>query len=70
MLRATILCAVATRASAFGLASASRASSVRRMTAPAMANFFDFSATKIDGSDVSMADYKGKPTLILNVASL
>ena len=47
-----------------------------RMMAPArmstvnMAGFYDFSATKIDGSAAPMSAYKGKPTLILNVASL
>ena len=69
MLRATMLCGLASGASAFGLASVSPLSSVRRMSSPEM-SFFDFKATKIDGSEVSMADYKGKPTLILNVASL
>ena len=33
-------------------------------------NFHDFSATAIDGSAVSMGDFKGKPIVVLNVASL
>jgi len=33
-------------------------------------SFYDFSATKIDGTAVSMSEYKDKPVLILNVASL
>jgi len=32
--------------------------------------FFDHSAVAIDGSKVDMSSYKGKPVLILNVASL
>ena len=35
-----------------------------------MATLYDFSATTIDGKEASMADYKGKPVLIVNVASL
>ena len=34
------------------------------------ADFYDFSAKTLDGKDQSMSDYKGKPVLILNVASL
>lgn len=30
----------------------------------------DFSANLLDGTAKKLADYKGKPTLILNVASL
>jgi hypothetical protein len=33
-------------------------------------SFFDQSATAIGGETVSMSTMKGKPTLILNVASL
>ena len=32
--------------------------------------FYDFSGDKIDGSTVSMSAYKGKPILIVNVASM
>ena len=71
MLRATMLCAVASRAAAFGVsARASTVSSVRRMSAPAMGSFYDFKANKLDGSAASMDAFKGKPVLILNVASL
>jgi len=41
-----------------------------RMSSVAMASFHDFSATTLDGKETSFADYKGKPTLVLNVASL
>lgn len=41
-----------------------------RMSAPVMESFHDFKATTLDGKEASMADYKGKPVLILNVASL
>jgi hypothetical protein len=44
--------------------------SASRMSAPSMADFYDFSAKTLDGKDQSMSDYKGKPVLILNVASL
>ena len=30
---------------------------------------YDFSSKKIDGSDLNLSDYKGKPILIINVAS-
>jgi len=53
-----------------GTASGMRVSNVRAMSSPTMSAFFDFSATKLDGSEGSMAACKGKPTLILNVASL
>ena len=36
----------------------------------AQADFYDFSAKTLDGKETSMSDFKGKPTLILNVASL
>ena len=32
-------------------------------------NFYDFTAKKINGTEVSMSDYKGKVLLILNTAS-
>jgi len=35
-----------------------------------MADLYDFSAKTLDGKDVKFSDYKGKPVLILNVASL
>jgi cytochrome oxidase Cu insertion factor (SCO1/SenC/PrrC family) len=38
--------------------------------AVSMANFHDFSATALDGSKVDMSSFKGKPILILNIASL
>ena len=34
-----------------------------------MSKFYNFSMTAIDGSEKSMADYKGKPLLVVNVAS-
>ncbi|KAL1522241.1 hypothetical protein AB1Y20_021877 [Prymnesium parvum] len=39
-------------------------------SAISMASFHDFSATSLGGKELSMADFKGKPVLILNVASL
>ncbi len=32
-------------------------------------SFYDFSATSIDGKEISMSDYKGKVVLVVNVAS-
>jgi hypothetical protein len=46
----------------------SRSSSSR--SAVQMASLYDFSETKLGGGEVSMADFKGKPTVIVNVASL
>jgi len=40
-----------------------------RMGSASMA-FHEFSATTIDGAAAPMSAYKGKPVLILNVASL
>lgn len=34
-----------------------------------MKSFYDFSAIKMDGQEVSMRDYKGKAVLIVNTAS-
>jgi len=38
--------------------------------APASRTIYDFNMKNIDGKDVSLADYKGKVVLIVNVASL
>jgi len=46
------------------------ASVAGRVSSPEMATFYDFSATKIDGTKDDFSAYKGKPVLILNVASL
>lgn len=55
------------------LVSLSTAHSARiaNRAAPPLMNMNDFKATKLDGADVNLADLtKGKPTLVLNVASL
>lgn len=39
------------------------------LTAPATKTIYDFKPKDIDGKDVSLADYKGKVVLIVNVAS-
>lgn len=41
-----------------------------RSSSVSMASLYDFSANKIDGTPVKFDEFKGKPTLILNVASL
>ena len=43
---------------------------MRAMSTTMADSFYDFEATAIDGKKVSMSDFKGKPVLILNVASL
>ena len=35
-----------------------------------MATLSDFKANKLNGTAVSLGDYVGKPTLVVNVASL
>ena len=61
-------------ASAYGFApghaAAVRPHGARTAVSPTMSAFYDFSATKIDGTAAEFSSYKGKPVLILNVASL
>lgn len=38
--------------------------------AVSMASLHDFAATALDGTEVAMSGFQGKPVLILNVASL
>jgi len=56
-------------ASAFSVGGV-RSDAVARASTPNMASLYDFSATTLDGKEKKMSDYKGKPALILNVASL
>lgn len=71
MLRFATIALGAEAAMGFSVApTTARATSAARMSTATMASFYDFSATKIDGSAAPMSAYKGKPTLILNVASL
>ena len=35
-----------------------------------MSTISDFKANKIDGTEVDLSSFQGKPTLVLNVASL
>ena len=67
MLKMALLMGVAGRATAFG--AVGRAAVRTRVTTPSM-GFYDFSATTIAGAASKMSDFKGKPVLILNVASL
>jgi len=70
MLRVSVL-AMATRAiSGFAVGTSGAVRSMSRTAAPLMSSFHDFSAKTIDGVETPMSTYKGKPTLILNVASL
>lgn len=68
MLRTTIIAATVAQGGALTVGFGARAAH-SRMSAPSM-DFFSFSANKIDGTACSMEEFKGKPTLILNVASL
>ena len=38
--------------------------------AVSMTSISDFKATKIDGTEIDLSSFKGKPTLVMNVASL
>jgi cytochrome oxidase Cu insertion factor (SCO1/SenC/PrrC family) len=51
-------------------AGGSRVGPAGRMAAAQMSTLSDFSLTAIDGKPIDMASFKGKPVLILNVASL
>ena len=57
-----------TLGSAFNVGISSRGVAAR--AAVSMSTLVDFSANKIDGSKVDFKSFAGKPTLILNVASL
>ena len=71
MFKLTCIAAVASQAAGFGLSSAApHARALSRMSSPAMSSIYDFSAKTIDGKDTKLSDFKGKPVLILNVASL
>lgn len=69
MLRITTI-ALSTSAAYGFVAGSAPATRGMRSASPAMSVFFDQSATALDGSAVDFSAYKGKPTLILNVASL
>ena len=60
---------LAARASALNIGTSVRGVAGRAGT-PAMKGFYDFSAPLNNGKTQKMNAYKGKPTLILNVASL
>ena len=60
---------LAARASALNIGPSVRGVAGRAGT-PAMKGFYDFSAPLNNGKTQKMNAYKGKPTLILNVASL
>eukprot|EP00967_Tisochrysis_lutea_P075674 scaffold102030_cov32-Tisochrysis_lutea.AAC.3 len=58
-------------ASASGLSLGRPAVGARmRASSVSMASLYDFEANTIDGKPVKFDSFKGKPTLILNVASL
>lgn len=67
MLRTLSLLGTATIGSAFNAGVSSRAMS---RAAVSMSSLKDFSANKIDGSKVDFKSFVGKPTLVVNVASL
>ena len=53
---------------AVGAASPTRTHSLASM--PVMSSLYDFSANTIDGKAIDFNAFKGKPVLVLNVASL
>jgi hypothetical protein len=70
-LRCAIVAAAVGRAAGYGLSNAMPgAHTVRRASSASMSAFYDFTASTIDGKETSMSAYKGKPVLIVNVASL
>jgi len=70
-LRIVSVFALAGMAAGFGVSTPTFGGrAVARASAPVMESFYDFSATAIDGTAAPMSAYKGKPVLILNVASL
>jgi hypothetical protein len=68
MLRVALVASAAHSAASLARGAVSR-SAVQSRAAIGM-SLYDFSATKIDGSACSMTEFKDKPVLILNVASL
>ena len=69
MLRATCLLAGLSGAAALNVGSLARSSAVRGR-AVQMSTLADFEATKLSGEAAKLGDFEGKPTLIVNVASL
>jgi hypothetical protein len=59
-----------TGAAAFNVGGRAAFNSALRGGSASMATLSDFKAQTLDGADVSMDKYKGKPVLIVNVASL
>ena len=74
MLRRVALLATASAgtvgALSVGAARAARPLGARGGNAARMSTLAGFEATKIDGSSVALKTYVGKPTLVVNVASL
>jgi len=69
MLRRTLILSCATFGRAFTAGGRSAAVGGTR-SAVSMSTLADFKATKIDGTSVDLGSFTGKPTLVLNVASL
>jgi len=68
MLRTTIIAATAACASSLTVGAGVRGAPARA-SMPAM-SFYEFEGTTIGGEKATMADFKGKPVLVMNVASL
>lgn len=68
-LRRTLILSCATFGRAFNAGGRSTVRGGAR-SAVSMSTLADFKATKIDGSSVDLSSFTGKPTLVLNVASL
>lgn len=69
MLRSVALLASVAFGDAF-VATRSFAPAGNRVSHVSMSTIADFEATKLDGSKAKLSDFAGKPTLVVNVASL
>ena len=69
MLRVSMIGLAASQVAGFSVG-AGAMRTVSRSSDVQMASLYDFEAVTIDGKKAPMSAYKGKPVLILNVASL
>jgi hypothetical protein len=59
----------AATATFFGVGSSIMGTSSTKMAPTGMTSFYDITATKSDGSQISMSDFRGKVVYATNVAS-
>jgi len=68
--RAVMVLSCATMGRALTATAARSSRFVGGRAAVSMSTMADFKGTKLDGAAVDLSSFKGKPTLVLNVASL